>query len=1542
MERMIKKIVAIVLTIALVVSTLSIQPNTAKAATDIPLGWATVGQWQLFAGEGAWVPAKAQYSGSGKSFSDMAITISETQNEQWGLQFGYTITDTLTAGTQYDYTMVINSTMAGTMFTQVPGVVTTENIAIKQGDNTISGTFTAGANPARGNIMIFPNGMPAGTTLDMKSLTVKAHTGGGTVDEKWVKIDKGEYNGTNTYSYDDANKTVSSVGNIQKPGWAASMGIHIVLPAAPITAVTVNGQATNNYAADGAGLILYLSALSEGENTVAITHANGTSTITIKQEGSGTVETPVVTTSSSSDDDGYYTIPAANETFYVGDGTWRLYSSNSVDQQVWGSGIMKYKGGTSDSDLSLKIVNTGGGLDSWSLQAHYIIKGLTAGQKYTYTVNYTTTNAGTMRYKIDGTGAADQEDVAEKAGTVSHTHTFTAAKESDEIVFELSAMPNGTIINFNSIKVTAESSGETTSSSSEVERPEDVTAWKPVTNSSQVFYYVTNGADGRVDTPLMETSELYVPMKLSAVFQSVTLDGVAMTPSDGAYVRIPKNNLTVGYHTLTVVNNNNTETLTMYFKVDAQAETTTPEPITIPEITDGTELLKDTAFEEGNVSHWDEFGPTSYKNNGDGTLDVQVPAYTAGDNWATQLVQKNIQLYEGKWYVARFTVTSDVDKSFQLLIQSDGNAGGDWTVFAEELVEVSAGGEQVVEIQFQATSTTANVLYGIMMGYVNGTASDAANVKFKDVSLKVYNDEQQISGTHSNLLTSNDVSVQGFQMKTNWDEAYTGDTQFGFRTVCQAPNIGGTVRVNNVSYTVAQIGTIYTIEGDKNLPAGVTFDSTCTLLRYDEETGKYVPSVDTFGYMFTATDKGIVAKDNVNSTYVQTIEGLMKQFPMANKIHVRAFVVTTGGTIIYGRKSVNTSVARVAAYMYNKSMATNIRGHEYLFDNFVNVNNFAMADNPYFTSKANPYYSNKTIAYGWNDNLYTPGGEKYMNLKPDIYLEDNYLNATTGWHEDPASVNTNTRGDRISVAGLKFDYGISTNAVGYFEYEVPYNAAYFVGIVGIDDSIAANPDYKNGATIRCEVSFDGAEAYTTKVLSYGQLEYIKVPVPTGASTVKITFGDAGDGQTCDRASMGNAGWMIDESIEDKYDTSKDPKDITRIYVYTDDDNPKITKENKLPANITIISGESGVNSVTDAGTIKLRGNSTALADKPAYNISFKNKHKLFADASEGKKWCLLANAFDKTLLRNKLAMDLGKYLGGVAAPEERFADLYINGKLKGSYLISEPAENGRSGIQYDETNDTDMLFELEVEKVEADVLYNITDLGVRFAVEDIAEDSVTYTNYKTTLKTFETALQNTSSDEVFNLIDVDSFVSMYIVNELFKTVDFGYSSVKFYIQKNADGKPIIHAGSLWDFDLSTGNSSVEECRTTTDFRGQTINTWFGWLMRNNTFKNKVIAKFTAAQETIQNIYQANGLGDSWINKNLAYMGKSKDRNYSDTSLGGAGWNINTPDSAEYKYYPYGYNTLSPYINYTYEQHINYLVNWLSERNQWMCKQWGIN
>lgn len=1554
MERIYKQIIAIVCTIALVVSTLSIQPSTVSAATVLADNtWITVGSWDLLAG--TWAGATASYEGDGNSFEDMTLTISspvtspDEGDNKWGIQMGYTVPD-LVDGVTYDYTMVINSTTEGSLFTQMPGVETSLDILISAGDNTIKGTFTAGANPAKGNIMIFPYKLPENTVLKMVSLTISEHAGE-------VTTEGSDADGFTPLGSGDVSKAPFGVwGEIfQAATWGNAQisikGAGVSFDDLAIKVVSSNGNA-GCWAIQAKYPVSGLDASKTYNYTIKY-NASQAGTMYLKLEGYDVgKELPAVAGENTITEtfSGVSNFVAVFELSGMPAGTVIDFNSFEYMEQEDDVPTTTPSGETEWVELTEETPGIAEGVKYFYDKTNMTISGITNIQQPAWSAQkgiYMDVPAGISAVSVNGV----TENVAtiQGAGTVVYLSALT--QDINEVII---THANGT----SKVTIKRESSGEvetttpqpTTPSSEDID-PSIITDWIAVNGSTTLSYY---NANNKVTEGKIEEENLYIAYGLSAPFQSVTLDGNALTVSDGAYTRIPTGSFTEGYHKLVVVNYDGTESATVYIKADKEPETTTPEPTTAPEIVDGTELLKDTAFEEGNVSHWDEYGPTKYTNQGNGQLDVQIPAYDSGDNWATQLVQKNLQLYEGKWYVAEFTITSDVDKSFQLLIQSDGNNGGDWTVFAEEIVSVAAGETKKVQVQFQATKDTAvNVLYGIMMGYVNGTASAAANVTIKDVSLKVYNGEQQISGSQTVLLTSDDVSVSGFQMKTNWPDEDMERNEIGFRTVCKAPNVGGKVAVGNITYTVARIGTLYTIEPDKNIPEGVSFTASGTLLKsYDLATNN-AETVNPFTLAVTATEEnGIMEKDDTYSSYVQTLIGTIGQLHPGNKIHVRPFVVTTGGTIIYGKKSVNTSMARVAAYMYQQSLASNYRGHEYLYEKILNVETFVPTQNTdYITTKANPFYRNTTVVYGWNDNLYTPDKEHYMNLKPDVYLGNDYITATTGWDDDPASVNTNTKGGVISIAGMKFDYGIATNAPGYFEYNVPKNATYFVGIVGVDDSVKTNTDYVNGATITCEVAFDGSIATTTKTIGCGDLEYIKVKVPDGASKITIKFGDAGDGSTCDRASMANAGWIIDESInaEDEttaYDTGKDPSDITRIYVFTDDTNAKITKETKTPGSITIISGENTINSVSDTGTIKLRGNSTALADKPAYNISFSSKQKVFANAETGKKWCLLANAYDKTMLRNKLALDLGKTLGNVATPESHYADLYLNGKLMGTYLISEPADNGRSGIEYDDTDDSELMFEWETEKTESGQTYYITDvLNVRFVVNDpegLDTTTVKYNNWVNTLRTFETALQNTTDDTALSYIDVDSFVDTYIVNELFKTVDFGYSSVKFYTKKNADGNPIIYAGCLWDFDLSSGNSSVAECRTTEEFRGQNVNKWFGLLMSNDTFKNKVIAKYKEMQPTIQNIYQDNDLGTNQIDKLLSYMAASKDRNYSTTGEGGAGWSESQPDSAEVHFYPYGYNTLSPYNTYTYEQHVAYLRSWLKARNEWICSQWDIS
>ena len=96
------------------------------------------------------------------------------------------------------------------------------------------------------------------------------------------------------FSYDDS--TTASVINIQQPDWSPEKGIYVNVPAG-ISSVAVNGKTGDEVAKiNGAGVIVFISAMTKKTNTVEIEYAGGTATVIIKNEnGTDDGDTPTVT-----------------------------------------------------------------------------------------------------------------------------------------------------------------------------------------------------------------------------------------------------------------------------------------------------------------------------------------------------------------------------------------------------------------------------------------------------------------------------------------------------------------------------------------------------------------------------------------------------------------------------------------------------------------------------------------------------------------------------------------------------------------------------------------------------------------------------------------------------------------------------------------------------------------------------------------------------------------------------------------------------------------------------------------------------------------------------------------------------------------------------------------------------------------------------------------------------------------------------------------------------------------------------------------------
>ena len=102
-----------------------------------------------------------------------------------------------------------------------------------------------------------------------------------------------------------------------------------------------------------------------------------------------------------------------------------------------------------------------------------------------------------------------------------------------------------------------------------------------------------------------------------------------------------------------------------------------------------------------------------------------------------------------------------------------------------------------------------------------------------------------------------------------------------------------------------------------------------------------------------------------------------------------------------------------------------------------------------------------------------------------------------------------------------------------------------------------------------------------------------------------------------------------------------------------------------------------------------RGNVTwGYADKKPYKIKFEKKQDILG-MGKNKHWALLANRFDGSMLRNRLACYMADQLGMEYTPKMLPVDLVINGEYMGSYYLSELVRVGKNRVDIDELTPDD-------------------------------------------------------------------------------------------------------------------------------------------------------------------------------------------------------------------------------------------------------------
>ena len=277
------------------------------------------------------------------------------------------------------------------------------------------------------------------------------------------------------------------------------------------------------------------------------------------------------------------------------------------------------------------------------------------------------------------------------------------------------------------------------------------------------------------------------------------------------------------------------------------------------------------------------------------------------------------------------------------------------------------------------------------------------------------------------------------------------------------------------------------------------------------------------------------------------------------------------------------------------------------------------------------------------------------------------------------------------------------------------------------------------------------------------------------------------------------------------------------------------KNEKARALLQVID-EKGNADLEEYASIKGRGNTSwRFYEKKPYNIRFDSDVSILG-MSEDKHWALLANEVDGTEIDNALVYDFARKLDLSYVPDYRYTNVYIDGKYNGLYLLSERIEV--SNTRLDLKRDSSYLLEIDL-NAKHDLLdnYFISEGNnlVEIHYPQIVSDSFLAV-IENEVNDFEAALKDLESDRWKEMIDIDSFARVYLIDELFENVDGGYCSVFFY--KGDDGKLV--RGPLWDYDRCFGYSARQiMAGNARKYGNQLSDSYNYWLLKREEFKDRV-------------------------------------------------------------------------------------------------------
>lgn len=355
-----------------------------------------------------------------------------------------------------------------------------------------------------------------------------------------------------------------------------------------------------------------------------------------------------------------------------------------------------------------------------------------------------------------------------------------------------------------------------------------------------------------------------------------------------------------------------------------------------------------------------------------------------------------------------------------------------------------------------------------------------------------------------------------------------------------------------------------------------------------------------------------------------------------------------------------------------------------------------------------------------------------------------------------------------------------------------------------------------------------------------------------------------------------------------------------IHINTDDGSSSFAtdprREDKMQGLIDYVGATVSVDNCDEKyilsnvkAEVKARGNYTLNYDKKPIRIKFEKKQSVLGlnDGKKYKNWVLLADWKDLSMLNNVISFYLGNTIlgsDGFYTTDFRNVEVYINGQYWGVYLLVEQqeakdgrmsvpeVEDGYTGIdigymfEYDSyyTEERDMpdgkgdpTFEINYPgtrydqygyTVKSDINHLSQLIFLKNYLENVflimyaAVENGNYMTFNADHTDIEQSQFTSAKEAIGSVIELESLVDTYIINEIACDPDIAWSSFYLSVDMSESGSKKLIFEAPWDFDSAYG---IKKKFTDTDklFAQNSENPWLSYLSKEDWFIEMVKEKW---------------------------------------------------------------------------------------------------